>query len=281
MTSGRSRRRAQDAHDQEHENDERWLVSYADMITVLMCLFIVLFSMSSIDKEKYQQLRNSLATGFGVVESVKIDTAEGVVAPPERVSDKGQGFTDLELAAMEVRDLSAIREKIRAALKKRGLAHTVEFVMNQRGLTIRLISSETFFHPDRADLTTEAGRVMSAIAPVLKFTKNDLSVEGHAAKGVPKTFPTTWELSAARATTVLRHLVEKGGVPPKRAAALAYGSARQINRDTTLAERRMNRRVDIVVISAQPETVRALIPNLITKPVVEEPAYRPRQFTSH
>src|SRR5690554_8059925 len=133
------RRRAARGHSEEGHVDERWLVSYADMITVLMCLFIVLFAMSSVDQQKYEQLANSLATGFGATDVGAIDTAEGVVVPEDMVDATDVGFTDLELAIQEVERLDALRDEIDARLKKKNLQNTVEYELDERGLTVRLV----------------------------------------------------------------------------------------------------------------------------------------------
>lgn len=256
---GRGRRR----HGEEEEShpDERWMASYMDMVTVLMCMFIVLFAMSSVDAGKFEQLRNSLATGFGAVEAGAVDTAEGTVVPPELANEQGEGFTAMQLAEMEVRELTALREQISGELERKGLSGAVQFELGERGLTIRLLGSEAFFQPDSADLTSQALEVLAAVVPTLAADSHEVLVEGHAAHGHPvHTYPTTWELSSARSVNVLRYLVEKGGIAPARVASVAFGSARQINNDTTPAERVLNRRVDILVLADAPEEARQLIP---------------------
>src|ERR1700710_479595 len=85
-----ARRRRRHEPEEEHENEERWMASYMDMVTVLMCMFIVLFAMSTVDQKKFEQLKDSLATGFGQVKTQKIDTASGVVVPPKQVDETGK-----------------------------------------------------------------------------------------------------------------------------------------------------------------------------------------------
>lgn len=272
--SARGRRRRGAEAEPEHDTSERWMASYMDMVTVLMCMFIVLFSMSVVDKDKYQELKNSLATGFGTTKTEKIDSATGVVVPPEKLHDKAQGFTDTktidaaltdaELAAKELDSLTALEAKIHAALAKQGLASAVDLGLDQRGLTIRLIGSETFFATNKVDLTHKAIQVLDAVAPPLAATVYDVSVEGHAdSRTASYPFPTNWELSTGRATQVLRHLVETGGVKPQRIAAVGYGDSRPLASGSSDAALAKNRRVDIVVLSQQPEEVRALIPGIL------------------
>jgi len=260
------RRRGARGHSDEAHADERWLVSYADMITVLMCLFIVLFAMSSVDQAKYEQLANSLATGFGATDVGAIDTAEGVVVPEDLVDTEAIGFTDLELAIQEVDRLRELMEQIDAKLAANGLAHTVEYELNERGLTVRLVGSETFFDGNSIALSRVATRVLDSVAPVLKGSGYHVSVEGHADKR-PSVHPfaTNWELSSGRSTQVLRRLVETGGVPATHIASIGYGDARPLASGATPADLAKNRRVDIVVLSDSPEAVRTLIPMVIAQ----------------
>ncbi|RZU65526.1 chemotaxis protein MotB [Microterricola gilva] len=250
-------------HAEEHV-DERWMASYMDMVTVLMCLFIVLFAMSTVDQEKFTALKNSLATGFGTVEEGKIDTASGIVVPPEKVSEEGDGFTDVELAVTEVETLVKLRDQLRSALEAQNLAHAVTFVIDQRGLTIGLIGWETFFQPNSIDLQGEALAVVDTIGPILAASAHSVSVEGHADyRGSPNPFPTDWELSGGRATQVLRRMVETAGFPGGQISAVGYGSTRPQRTGETPEDMAFNRRVDIAVLSPQPEAVRELIPDVL------------------
>lgn len=261
--------------DEEEHPDERWMASYMDMVTVLMCMFIVLFAMSSVDQNKFEQLRNSLATGFGSVEAGSIDTATGVVVPPEHVNSEAEAFagaaptqepvTDQQLATAEVENLSELKAQITANLAAVGLADLVQFAVDERGLTMGLVGSETFFAPDEADLSPTAVAILDAMAPVLVASDREVSVEGHADKhGQTVNFATDWELSAGRSTRVLRRLVEQGGVLPARVAAIGYGAARPASTGSALADMAKNRRVDVVLLSTLPDSVRSLIPEVVS-----------------
>jgi chemotaxis protein MotB len=127
---------------------------------------------------------------------------------------------------------------------------------------VRLVGSQTFFSPDSSALTPRANQVLDAITPVVVRTKLQASVEGHAAN-LKTSYPSVWELSAERATKVLRAMVERGGMPGSRIGATGYGSSRPASTGTTDADYRQNRRVDVVVLSDQPEQVRALIPEAL------------------
>lgn len=269
--SGRRRPRKKP---EEHHVDERWMASYMDMVTVLMCLFIVLYAMSTVDANKFEKLRNSLATGFGAVASETVDTAEGTVVPPEFVDEHLEAFAAmkaqdaaaapdaLEAALKEVDRLRALEEQMRAGLAAAGLTENVEFQIDQRGLTVKLVGSQTFFAPDRPELTERASQVLAIISPILGPAALEIMVEGHAANGVTA-YPSTWELSSARSVNVLRFMVDRGGIAPGTIGAVAFGSARQVNDDSTPELMELNRRVDIVIISDQPDVVRALIPEVL------------------
>jgi len=237
------------------------MASYMDMVTVLMCLFIVLFAMSSLDKAKFEQLKESLASGFGIV------LPEETPGPGTEPSGAPEPtLTDLDRARQEVEALIALRDRIAAGLDDRGLGGAVEFRLDERGLTIRLVGSETFFAPNSTELTGRTEAVLDAVAPVLRPTKYQISVEGHADfHGSPYPFPTVWELSSGRATQVLRHLVEEGGIAPQRIGAVGYGSARPATTGSSEEDMALNRRVDIAVLSNKPESIRALIPEVLRR----------------
>jgi len=244
------------------------MASYMDMVTVLMCMFIVLFAMSTVDQAKFVQLKNSLATGFGAVDVGKVDTAEGIVVPADLVDtpavNQDVGLTDLDLAIAEVDDLTAVQEAMQAALSAVGLDTLVEYTIDERGLSVGLVGSETFFEPNVATLSSQAVKVLDTIGPVLAGSQREVSVEGHADRhGVTINYPTDWELSSARATQVLRHLVERTGVAQERIGAIGYGSARPVDTGDDLAAMARNRRVDVVLLSNQPDSVRALIPSVL------------------
>lgn len=260
-----TRRRRPGGEPEPFHVDERWTVSYMDMVTVLFCLFVVLYAMSSVDQERFEKLRNSLATGFGAVVSQQVDTAEGTVVPPALANKDDEGFAPIDLALREVERLSAIRKEMDQRLAAQGLNHDVQFHIDQRGLTVRLVGSQTFFSPDSSALTARANRILNTITPIIVRTRLQVSVEGHAANLITA-YPSVWELSAERATKVARAMVEQGGLPGERVGATGYGSSRPARKGTSDADYRQNRRVDVVVLSDQPEQVRALIPEALKAP---------------
>lgn len=249
-----------DGHD---EPDERWAVSYADMVTVLMCLFIVLFAMSTVDAGKFEQLANSLAEGFGQEPTAGgADTTEGLVIPPELIT--AEGVEDLTARAeVEYESLEELRERMRAALAAQGLESTVEFAIDDRGLKVGLVGAETFFADNSTQLSAVAVSVLDIVGDVLASVDNQVSVEGHADHRMPAApFPTNWELSSGRSTQVARFLVEHEGVAGPRMKATSFSDTRPLVAGDSPAALASNRRVDIVVESNEEEQVRALIPAL-------------------
>ena len=274
--SGRRRRRG---HGEEHgpeEPDERWMASYMDMVTVLMCMFIVLFAMSTVDQAKFVQLKESLAKGFGQTKTVYADVAKGVVVPKKDVGKNGElsnstqdrsaAAGNEEKAIKELKRLEQLRDAIEANLNAHGHGTAAQLGIDGRGLTVRLIGANTFFASNSAQLTAEAREIMAEIEAPLATVDFQISVEGNADwRAAAAPYATNWELSAARAVGVLRNLVEQGGIAPERVRATAYGSSRPLATGTSPNDLALNRRVDIVVLSDQPDAVRALIPGLLAQ----------------
>ena len=278
--NGRSRKH----EEEEHENHERWAVSYGDMMTVLLALFIVLYAISVVDKTKFDQLRTSLAIGFGSpavsmlegssgplngVESFQIAPdftgVSGDSKPAENTPttvQMSQQAQDFLAATQEYEQLNDIQKQIKDQLDAQGLGGSVDYKINDRGLVVGLVGSDVFFAPDNSALTVTAQQVVDAIAAPLKTQSRQISIEGHANVLPSSQYPTNWELSSDRATKVLRRFVEAGGVSGGQISAVGFGDARPEMAGDSPEALAANRRVDIVVLSSQSEAVRALLPQL-------------------
>lgn len=273
----RSRRRARhQAHEEEHDNHERWLVTYADMLTLLMVLFIVMFAMSQVDEHKYNALRSGLAEGFGADSSItkgsnsvleEAPPAGPEVVPSKVFQDMSTAEQQLVRAAVdaeakrhdsgkraaaeaEAERLEQMREKLMRALAKAGLAQDVRTTIDERGLVVSLVSRHVVFQPDVAQLSPRGERVVDVLAKVLRTVPNDLRIDGHTNQEPvkPRLYATDWDLSAARAVTVLRRLNERDGVPKKRLSAAAFGHERPLIDPSKPGAQEVNKRVDIVVL---------------------------------
>jgi chemotaxis protein MotB len=285
MSRGKGRR---GGHEEEHENHERWLVTYADMVTLLMVLFIVMFAMSAVDEKKFNALKAGLAAGFGQSTSLLdgssslLEQPGSAVAAPIAPNEVAADLPPKEQAAVaaavakydrlrqqrkevtaeaEVDRLESVRKKLLAALAARGLEHDVRATIDERGLVVSLVSRHVVFEADVAELSPRGRQVVQTLAPVLKDLTEPLAVEGHTnqVKVKPKYFPTDWELSAARAVRVLRYLNEVGGVANSRMTASAFGHEKPIVDPRKPGSQRINKRVDIVVMSRLPAETRELM----------------------
>jgi chemotaxis protein MotB len=213
----------------------RWLLTYADMITLLLALFIILFSVSTIDKVKLQRLVNDMAGGFN---------GTGTQTTRTTATKTGSGSTG-------DKQLQQIEQKIRAYIAKNHLEDKVQTRIDRRGLVITLLTDKALFDSGSAQLRPETQRILDNVDTALRLTTNDIRVEGYT-DDVPISTPqfaTNWELSAARATGVTRYLVERDGLSPLRTSFGGYGQFRPAHPNDTEAHRQLNRRVDIVVLN--------------------------------
>src|SRR3954451_1716161 len=284
------RRRHKKHEEEEHENHERWLVSYADMVTLLMCLFIVLFAMSQIDKAKFAQLASGLSESFGApISALPGTTPEGSVLdglpgavdiasalPPEETVDQAEVDKAAAKAALErsqrvaaeaakaYEDMTVAEKKIDAALTAAGFAGAARYEIDERGLVVHIVADEVLFDAEQAVLRPEGRTILDAIAPTLRELPNSLGIEGHA-NHLPVTpggpWPSNWELSAYRATTVVRYLTTDG-VPGPRMVANGYSDTRPLVPPSDPDAITVNRRVDVVVLSDASAEAKELLPGL-------------------
>jgi chemotaxis protein MotB len=283
---GPGRRKKHEEHE-EHENHERWLVSYADMMTLLMVLFIVLFAMSQVDKEKFNQLRHSLSAGFGG-ESVAFqgrgeqvqEQQDAAVEPAQQEIPQKQTVADKELqqavqnadrakqsqmaqhAEKEVENLEAIKQKILEALEAQGLADAVRFTIDERGLVVTIVTSGVVFGGDQATLLDAGREILDGVGPSLASIPNRIQVDGHTNQ-LPmgsSNYPSGWELSSARASSVVRYLHDKYAIVNERLSATGFADTRPLYPATDARAVTLNRRVEVVILSTLPAEERALLP---------------------
>jgi len=241
------------------------MTSYADMITVLMCLFIVLYAMSTVDSHKFDILKNSLASGFGVTNSKKLDLTKGIPVPKQLVDKHGIGFTASQTTTGSLKLENTMKAAIEKALQHAGAAKLADVKETAQGITIGLVGSSAYFDGNDASLRPSAVKVLAAIAPVLADSDRTITVEGHAdPHGSPGRFGNDWNLAAARAGNVLLYLVDHG-TAGSRISSVSYGSAQPIAGDDQKTEER-NRRVDIVVHTPADTTSAAATPTPAPSP---------------
>ena len=260
----RRRARRGSAHEEGHENSERWLLTYADMITLLMVLFIVLFAIGETNKDKFNKLHDGLAQSFGT--AAVVDGGQGILSGSQKQSPTPDESREAEMALsrqrqlqqsalLERQQMDQIRARITAALAKKGLADAVQFTSDERGLTVNVVTDRVLFDLGQADLRPEGRAVLDAIAPALRGLPNHVTVEGHTDNAPIHSdrFASNWELSTQRATTVLRYLLGHG-LGAAHASAAGYADQRPLAPNDTPAHRARNRRVAIVVMSLSSST---------------------------
>lgn len=245
---------------QAHENHERWLVSYADFITLLFAFFVVMFASSQADKGRAKQVaesvQNALAHGAASAAIAKVSKVLGGT-----VDDTGQGNAMLrgpggakrapEEQMDKVVELLPSMKRLSADLEEEIKAGKIEMNLEPRGLVISL--KEAAFFASGDDLVDpKSFSVLERLSGVLRSVPNEVRLEGHT-DSVPintPRFKSNWELSAARAIAMLDVLTKRFRVPQQRLAVAGYADRSPIDSNDSEEGRARNRRVDIVLLSA-------------------------------
>lgn len=241
--------------EEEHDNHERWMVSYADFITLLFAFFVVMYALSTVNEGKYRILSESMSSAFRNVEINSATPLPPIVTPPIPVVQKPSTAAKVQDVAKQkqrdkMRNVAKDILQVMAPLIEQGKVRVIE---TSRGVTIE-INDSILFSPGQALLQPALVKAMSAIADVLAPTEFPITIEGHT-DNVPintPQFPSNWELSAVRATTVLR-LFADSGVAPERLTAIGYADTRPVEPNLLVDGRARNRRVTILIDSAVPE----------------------------
>ncbi|MBC7319026.1 OmpA family protein [bacterium] len=213
-----------------------WMTSYGDMVTQILIFFVMLFTFSSIDAARFRELAISLQSAF--------KGGTSFLTGGQSITVENLGPTRANLV-----QLTEAMHQVINIVEASGLKGAVETSINERGLVIS-IKDSTFFDLGKADLKPKSKQILNSIGKALKGLPNQIRVEGHTDNlpiNTPQ-FPSNWELSTARATTVLRYLVENVGLSPEKMSAVGYGEFRPLFPNDTEEHRARNRRVDIVVL---------------------------------
>ncbi len=248
-------------HEDEHENHERWLVSYADFITLLFAFFVVMYSLSSVNEGKYKILSESLVQAFRVnindgaqpvVPPINIIPipAKPVAAPPARTPEEVQAEAKRKRNAARMRDMADGIRRVLEPLTREGQVSISEGAF---GITVE-INASVLFAPGEATLGTSAAVALRAVANVLAGAEFPITVEGHTDNSPINTlrFPSNWELSAVRASSVVRLFID-AGVRGERMRAAGYADQRPVADNTTEEGKARNRRVTILIESRADE----------------------------
>jgi chemotaxis protein MotB len=267
MSSGHGKRKKPEEEHEEEGGSERWLVTYADMLTLLMVLFIVLFASSNIDKKKYAGLQKSLSSalndgspgtagGQGILDGgTTVNDQKGSLAGNPIGPDQSAAQVSVGSLGQSVDStLGKISEKVSAALKAKNLTTSVAQARTGGGLIITIVTDKVLFNSGSDVLLPEGVKILDALAPALVNTGRNITVTGHT-DSVPITggeFPDNLWLSSARAITVEEHLIHDGVDAPTGVglSATGYGDTQPVADNTTAAGRGKNRRVEIIVAPA-------------------------------
>jgi chemotaxis protein MotB len=217
----------------------RWLVTYADMITLLMAFFIMMYSMSVMNLQKFNEVAFSIRSGFG-----GLLTGKGV-----HLLSETEGKRVLHIRNLPDHSAESIETKMNSYILLKDLQKDVQVYPDSRGMVISMAAENLLFARGSAVMAPASRVLLDQVAGLVKNYANDIQVEGHTCNLPIATtqFPTNWELSAARASTVTRFLTEHG-VPAGKLSAVGYADTRPLVPNDTEAHRMRNRRVDIVLL---------------------------------
>lgn len=239
--------------EEEHENHERWLVSYADFITLMFAFFVVMYAISQVNEGKYRILSDTLASAFRKVPGSSVGSMESVnpgsprpIAIPIRTAKPTIKDEKLRQNKEKLRNMAKDVAEALAPLVKEGKVRISEGAL---GVTID-INANVLFAPGEARLDVTAVRALFAVAQILAPTDFPITVEGHTDNTPISTpqFPSNWELSGVRASSVVRLFIDSG-VDARRMTVAGYADQRPVAENTTPDGRQRNRRVAIVIES--------------------------------
>ncbi|MBD3404444.1 OmpA family protein [candidate division GN15 bacterium] len=221
----------------DDDNLDRWLLTYADLITLLLAFFIVMYSMSQLDAKKFGKMTEALT---------------GVLRGGESILNEQTDHTKTGHGLLNIGDLSMIQRHVEERFKSLNEELEIATEVTERGLVVHVMES-ALFRPGSADLHPKARKVLDIVADFARPLPNHIRVEGHTDDTPINTriYPSNWELSSARATEVVRYLIDEHGIPADRISALGYGQFRPVAPNNTAENRARNRRVDIVVLTME------------------------------
>lgn len=241
--------------EEERDNHERWLVSYADFITLLFAFFVVMYAMSSLNEGKYRILSDSLGSAFGKVIPLQEQPGDAQLELPLRdqiALSKGRASEAVRRERTQMTGIAQNILKVLAPLVSEG---KVRVTQSARGVSVE-INASVLFAPGEAKLTEQSGQALTAVAVILKNDRHAIQVEGHT-DNLPISnvfFPSNWELSAVRASSVVRLFIDNG-IAENRLQAVGHGPNQPVASNATPEGRARNRRVAVTILSGLPEVV--------------------------
>ncbi|MCL0067913.1 OmpA family protein [Peptococcaceae bacterium] len=228
------------------DNKDRWIFTYADLITMLLIFFILMYVMSRVDEKRFEALIRSVQQTVGGGGDIVYDAGPTIT---EGTFDPMHAEVLIHGELMEMRELLEVKEKLEKYIAERGLQDQIIVTLEERGVVISFIGTALF--PLGSDkMFKESEEIIIEIGKILTEIDNYIRIEGHTDNlpiNTPR-FPSNWELSSARALAVLHKLQQESGIDPRRLSATGYGEYRPVKPNDTEETRKYNRRVDLVVL---------------------------------
>ena len=228
------------AEEEVKKGAPEWMATYGDMVTLLLCFFVLLFAMSSVDSQKYKAVVQSLSGALGV-----LDSGTTVTLDPLVNNYPSDSPTDTPTDAQEFGEM---QEELQKILEESELNGQIKLEINERGLLIRFMDS-VLFDSGKADLTPGAAQIIDKVSAIIKDSDKKIAIEGHT-DDIPIStykFPSNWELSTTRAVNVVKYMINNG-IDPVRLSAAGYADQHPISDNKTVDGRKNNRRVDMVIL---------------------------------
>ncbi len=235
---------------QESPSAALWYVSYGDLVTNMLCFFVMLFAFSSLDSPKKRQESQSMDQRFFAVFS--INQAQGAHQWLTK-GDKGILMTPASQRNEAVR----IVRKVRNKLAKVSMQDRIQVMDNDQVIKIQ-IPANVLFESGSANIKKGATDVLMALVPILGEIDNYIRIDGHTDDLPPNpksNFPSNWELSSARACTVVRYFVDEMNMDPERFSAQGYADNRPKVPNNSITEREINRRVEINILNKKKKKI--------------------------
>ncbi|WP_234978068.1 flagellar motor protein MotB [Halanaerobium kushneri] len=219
-----------------------WMTTFGDMMTLLLVFFVLLYSFSTMDVEKFKGFISALQSQLGVLEG-------GQTITPNPNIDAGTLGEDYAQAPQNIRQ---VMRELNNYIEANNLGDRVNVENKRKGLVISL-TGEILYELGRAEIRDQGREVLAMISDILKDIPNDIMIEGHTDDLPIRTdeFPSNWELSTARAVNVIKFLIEERNFDPARLSAAGYSEYRPVAENTTAEGRAENRRVEVVVLNSQ------------------------------
>jgi len=243
----------------EEHVDEAWLLPYADVLTLLLALFIVLFAASEVDSKKFEEISKSfnseLQGGAGVLESQAAIESTVETSPVTKIGeDEPERGNEEELSRLQdQKELGELQKKIESYIKEKGLDPKLQTELTAKGLVLK-IKEGVLYESGSADITKESKTIAVEISRLLVTDPpRDIFIEGHTDNVPTKLdeFPTNWELSSTRAINFMKIILENKKLDPKRFSATGYGEHQPIKSNKTAEGRAENRRVEVLISNYQ------------------------------